>query len=71
MALHQGNGALRVLVQQAVQDIQMLQTGVMDLHLVLLAGNDDPGILIKYAVHHINDIAVAAVFDDEQMHRSV
>ena len=28
MALHQGNGALRVLVQQAVQDIQMLQTGV-------------------------------------------
>ena len=71
MALHQGNGALRVLVQQAVQDIQMLQTGVMDLHLVLLAGNDDPGILIKYAVHHINDIAVAAVFDDEQVHGGV
>ena len=49
----------------------MLLFGIVDLGLVLLAGYDNSGILVKDSLHHIDNIPVSAVFDDEQMHGGV
>ena len=49
----------------------MLQAGLVQMGLVLGAGNNNTGVLIKNLFHHIDDVAVIAVVDDRQMHGGI
>lgn len=60
-----------ILLDQAVQDLQMLALCVVDLHLILFAGDDDARVVVEQLAHHFNDISVPAVLHKEQMHRRV
>ena len=64
MGAHQGSGLLEILLDQSINNIQMFQSGVMDLNQILFAGDDYLGIVVKKIVHHIYDIPVTTVFNN-------
>ena len=71
VGLHHGGGFFVFFVNQGFDDLQVLVAGIVNLDLVLLAGDDNSRVVVEQLVHHINNIAVAAVLDDEEMHGGV
>ena len=50
---------------KAVENLQMLQPRIMDFGAVLSGCNDSLGVVIKELAHHLDQISISAVFNEE------
>ena len=64
-------GSLQVAVQQKPENFQVLPAVIVYGCMILVDEKYNPAADIIDSVHDVHHVAVSAVFDDEQMHRSV